>query len=44
MGKYSEVFQALLIILVLLAELQIFCWFGNELTEQVTPLEVNSIY
>ncbi|XP_023704140.1 odorant receptor 4-like isoform X2 [Cryptotermes secundus] len=34
MGKYSEVYQALLIILVLLAELQIFCWFGNELTEQ----------
>jgi hypothetical protein len=33
-----------LVVFAMLAKLLIFCWLGNELTEQVKALELNCIH
>jgi hypothetical protein len=39
-GNYGEIIQVFLVVFAMMAKLLIFCWLGNELTEQVITLEL----
>jgi preprotein translocase subunit SecE len=42
-GNYAEIIQVFLVVFAMMAELLIFCWLGNELTEQVIALKLNCL-